>query len=355
MNIDSPKFRSKIKRVLFLAIGWTVAAEYIAIIQLIPYSIKTGTPFFSSNFFAVLILTLVEVFSAGFILAYFEVFYFTDRFKSRSFGSAVLIKSSFYTAVLIILIFFIAFIESLINETYSSDFFKNIIPALLLMLFTWGPIFLLSIFILQVSDKYGQGVLLKFILGKYHSPKEETRIFMFLDLKSSTSIAEALGNVKYYELINDFFYDVTDAILESKGEIYQYVGDEIVISWELENGIENLNCLKCFYNIQNTVKNFSDKYESKYGLVPSFKAGIHYGDVTVGEIGVLKREIVYSGDVLNTTARIQELCNKYNEKFIISKDLLDLLKFNGKYITKNIGEINLRGRATPVILFSIRV
>ncbi len=350
MKIDSPKFRSKIKRVFFLTAGWLAAAVYIIIIQ---YS-QSGRKFLDQNFAEVLVLTIIEVIITGLVLACFEVFYFTDRFKYRSFSSAVIVKSIFYSTVLILLVFTISFLESVIQESYSSDFFKNIIPSLLLLLFTWGPVFLLSIFILQVSDKFGQGVLLKFITGKYHSPKEETRIFMFLDLKSSTSIAEALGNIKFYELLNDFFYDVTDAIIEAKGEIYQYVGDEIIISWNTKNGIENLNCLNCFFNIQNAVKNLSGKYESKYGLVPSFKAGIHYGEVTVGEIGVLKREIVYSGDVLNTTARIQELCNKYNEKFIISKDLLDLLNTSKEYTFKEIGSINLRGRAAPVILYSVR-
>jgi adenylate cyclase len=339
--------------VLFLSAGWAIAAEYIMIIQYAPYSIKSGTGFLTENFIAVLILTFVEVFSAGLILAIFEVFYFTDRFRNKSFGSAVLIKTFFYSAVLITLVFVIAFIESVISESFSVDFFNNIAPSLLLIFFTYGPVILLSIFILQVSDKYGQGVLLKFILGKYHSPAEETRIFMFLDLKSSTSIAEELGNVKYYELLNDFYYDVTDAIIETKGEIYQYVGDEIVVSWEMENGMEDNNCLNCFFNIQNTVTEYSGKYQSKYGVVPVFKAAIHYGTVSVGEIGVLKREIVFTGDVLNTTSRIQELCNKYNEKLIISRDLLDLLDTKTEFITKEIGHISLRGRAAPMFLLSV--
>ena len=81
-----------------------------------------------------------------------------------------------------------------------------------------------------MSDKYGQGILFKFIRGKYHTQKRENMIFMFLDLKSSTTIAEAIGNAKYFELLKDFFYDITDAIIENEGEMNQFVGDEIVIS-----------------------------------------------------------------------------------------------------------------------------
>jgi adenylate cyclase len=42
-----------------------------------------------------------------------------------------------------------------------------------------------------------------------------------------------------------------------------------------------------------------------------FKAGLYFGKVVSAQIGDLKREIVYNGDVLNTTARIQAECNTY--------------------------------------------
>ena len=50
----------------------------------------------------------------------------------------------------------------------------------------------------------------------------------------------------------------------------------------------------------------------QYGVVPEFKAGFHVGFATVGEIGVLKKIIAFSGDVLNTTSRIQSNCNKFD-------------------------------------------
>ena len=184
-------------------------------------------------------------------------------------------------------------------------------------------------------------------------PKEEVRIFMFLDMKSSTTIAERLGHFKYYNLLNDFFFDVTDPIIQSKGEIYQYVGDEIVVSWLLGDGIQNINCIECFFKIVESIKKFSEKYEKQYGVIPEFKAGLHYGIVTTGEIGVKKREMVYTGDVLNTASRIQELCNNYNEKLLISKTLLDHLSIHDKYKVNKIGEISLRGRKNTEILFSI--
>lgn len=360
MILNSPKFRSKIKRVLLLTLGWVVAGIYIYTIEHVSILMGHGTV--EHSYFEMIIKTTPQVLFAGLILGAFEVFYFTDRFKKKSFLYAIIIKSLFYIVAMTMLVFIIIFFEFLSNNEFSVEnlikfsaiFFGNIGMVLLTNFLPWGPVFLISIILLQVSDKYGQGIFLKFISGKYHNPKEETRIFMFLDIKSSTSIAEILGSIKYFELINDFFYDATDAIIESKGEIYQYVGDEIVISWKLKNGIRNSNCLNCFFDIYQAVKKCSGKYELKYGLVPSFKAGIHYGEVTVGEVGVVKKEIIFTGDVLNTTSRIQELCNKYNQKLLVSKDLLDLIKLNNELSYDEIGKLNLRGRSAPIVLYSVK-
>ncbi|MXV50269.1 hypothetical protein GS399_04740 [Pedobacter sp. HMF7647] len=94
------------------------------------------------------------------------------------------------------------------------------------------------------------------------------------------------------------------------------------------------------------------KYEKRFGLVPSFKAGFHCGKVTTGEIGVLKKEIIFTGDVLNTTARIQALCNQFNSEIIISGDLLKTLGPNS-YKTKSLGESQLKGREEKIELFSV--
>ena len=80
---------------------------------------------------------------------------------------------------------------------------------------------------------------------------------MFLDLRSSTAIAEKLGEERYFNFIKDVFKDVTPAIIYAKGEIYQYVGDEIVVSWKMNNGIENANCLQKSIKSCNTTDTHS--------------------------------------------------------------------------------------------------
>ena len=177
---------------------------------------------------------------------------------------------------------------------------------------------------------------------------------MFADMRSSTTIADSIGNEKYFNLLSDMFSDITNTILNNEGEIYQYIGDEIVISWPLEKGVRKANSLNCFIQIQMKLKELEPTYIKKYGFHPVLKAGLHHGEVMAGEIGVIKKDIIYSGDVLNTTSRIQEQCNKYKVDFLISKETLNLFR-GSLFAPVSLGSIELRGKEQIVELQTVEV
>ncbi len=210
------------------------------------------------------------------------------------------------------------------------------------------------LFFSEVSDNLGQGVLKNFLIGRYHQAREEERIFMFLDMKSATTIAEKLGHVRYYQLLNEYYADITEAIIQTSGQIYQYVGDEVVVSWKLKDGIKGNNCLRCFFTIKDIFSDRSEEYIREFGLVPGFKAGIHYGKVTTGEIGVVKKEIIFTGDVSNTTARIQSICNAHGVDILISNDLFFKLNTGDEYTLKEIEKCELKGKDKKVDILSIK-
>ena len=176
---------------------------------------------------------------------------------------------------------------------------------------------------------------------------------MFLDVKSSTTIAEKMGHEKFYSLLNSFFHEITDPVLITKAEIYQYVGDEVVFTWKTQDGLRDANCVQLFFLIKNKIKKNQEYYLNKYGVIPEFKAGVHFGNVIVGQIGDIKREIVYNGDVLNTTSRLQELCNEYNKEFIISRSLLSKLKLPEKIDQEYLGKVKLRGKEQDIHIYGL--
>ena len=72
---------------------------------------------------------------------------------------------------------------------------------------------------------------------------------MFLDMKSSTTIAEQLGHVRFYTLLNELFHEISQPVLQTKAEIYQYVGDEVVLTWEMEHWPEEFKLPEDFFHV----------------------------------------------------------------------------------------------------------
>jgi adenylate cyclase len=204
-----------------------------------------------------------------------------------------------------------------------------------------------------ISENLGHSVLLNFFTGKYHTPVVERRIFMFLDMKGSTTIAESLGHVRYFELLGEYYDLMSDPIINNLGEVYQYIGDEVVITWKESRGFENNNCLRCFFDIKQNLQLKYDHFMQHFGVTPDFKAGMHIGEATTGEIGALKKEIVFVGDVINTTARIQGMCNEHHTDLIISDDLRSGLQKQDIFATQPLGDIRLKGKSGGVKLFSV--
>jgi len=236
-----------------------------------------------------------------------------------------------------------------LEEFYSSLLSRD---QLILTVYTLTIYLLLSLYV-QINLLLGKGILLKFLLGKYRKPIGEHRIFMFLDLKSSTTLAERLGLENYYALLNDFFHEISEPVRSTNAEIYQYIGDEVVFTWKTDDGLADSNCLKIFYKIRENVYSKRKYYRDKYGDIPDFKAGLHFGEVISAQIGDIKREIIYNGDVLNTSARIQEQCNVFKCELLISGMLLKRLNIDNEYSAEKLDTIKLRGKENEIELYSL--
>ncbi|MEN0003893.1 MAG: adenylate/guanylate cyclase domain-containing protein [Bacteroidota bacterium] len=216
----------------------------------------------------------------------------------------------------------------------------------------WTSINLVTILALQINDKYGPGNFRAFLRGKYFQPQMEERIFMFLDLRASTHIAESLDELEYFEFVKDFYKDATDGILANRGEIEKYIGDEILIGWPVAEGLRYNRCIHAFFDIKATFEKRKQAYLKKYNVVPDFKAGLHVGKAIVGEIGVIKKDIAFSGDVLNTASRIQSACNELGVDLLFSEELAEQLDWEGDLELLPMGQVNLKGKQEEVALFS---
>ncbi len=217
----------------------------------------------------------------------------------------------------------------------------------------WDILMGATMLMVRLNDQFGSGAA-GFLLGRYLKPRQELRIFMFLDMRSSTAIAEEIGDTRYFQLLNEVYADITDPVIYSEGDIYQYVGDEISVSWQLHRGVKGQRCLRCFFDIQEKLRTRTEHYRQRYGIAPVFKAGFHYGQVTTGEIGLVKKQTIFSGDAVNTAAHIQAACNERGVDNLISKDLLDVLVLSpSKWSVRSVGEVTLKGKRRTIQLYTV--
>jgi len=138
-----------------------------------------------------------------------------------------------------------------------------------------------------------------------------------------------------------------------RAQVYQYVGDEIVVMWPEKEGLFQLRCIEFFFECKQRMKSKKDYYNATYGLVPEFKAGLHTGKVTAIEIGQVKMDIAYHGDTVNTAARIQSICNELNSDFLVSDYLLSKVELHPKIQINSCGEVVLRGKKEPIGISSL--
>jgi adenylate cyclase len=212
---------------------------------------------------------------------------------------------------------------------------------------------LVSNFMDELHRKLGRDAIFNLVFGKYHKVKQEDRIFLFIDLNHSTDIAEEMGELEYSHFLQDYYYDISEPIARYFGRVYQYVGDEIVVTWPIKKGLRFALCVRCFFAVQKQIKRYEKQYMERYGRVPEFKAALHGGNIVVSEVGKYKSEIAYHGDVLNTTARIQGKCHELSADFIVSDWVVDNVMMPKYLIVESLGSFQLKGKQQEVELYGV--
>jgi len=207
--------------------------------------------------------------------------------------------------------------------------------------------------VLDVNSLLGQNVLINFITGRYYAPRLESRVFLFLDMEGSTGLAERLGPLAFHRLLNRFVLDLTQPIVAARGEIHRYVGDELIATWQLEEGVAGGRCVAaCFGAIDRLARRAPD-YRREFGAAVSVRAGLHCGPVVTGEMGTVRKEIVFLGDTVNTAARIQELCRQTGDRVLASADLVDRLELPPGIAKRSLGDLRLRGKGADLELYAL--
>lgn len=338
--------KPRILLILFSILYWILVAFYFVTMryaglgEYAPPGLRYGN---------LVVYSFIVGFSIGLLFGLFPLHHILLFKKRKSFLTVVLISTVWYV------LFFMAviFCTSLYGNSFQFALSYVFSPNGLTVLFHLSVSSLLYHFILHINKKFGPGVLFEYTLGRYFTPKVEERVFMFLDLKSSTRMAEILEHVSYSRMVQDCYAELTAPLINYKAQVYQYVGDEVVVSWKMNRFFSASVCYEFFYAFRERLEAKKEYFLHTYGVCPEFKAGIHCGKVTVAEVGEIKTEIAYHGDVVNTASRIQNLCNSFQQELLVSESFLSHVPSEDRTRATFIVEATLKGKETTTKVFTI--
>lgn len=352
----------QLRTVLYICIGWTIVGVGHELLNHAHIEAIRGSGYEDYEFVTNMITNLIIIPLAAVFGGLFIVFT-KDTFKVIPFKARIVLEV-FSFALLVIIFTLIG--SYVYNSIYEEKFVleKTVWEEVERTMVSWGMIYnlvfwtiigSLTLVVVQIIDFQGREKFYNTFVGKYYNPCIESRIFLFLDLRDSTKMAERLGHKQWFAFVNEFIRDLSLAVIDCRGEIYQYVGDEIVVTWPLNAGFKDNACVNFFFAVQKRVAKHEAAYLKKFGFVPTFRAAIHHGEVTAGEIGLFRKEIIYTGDVLNTTKRIQGMCDPLGTNLLISEDTFRNLEDVTAFAVLQKSELALKGREKHIVVLDIRL
>jgi adenylate cyclase len=299
---------------------------------------------------------LVSAVGLGVLLAVVNHLLEVPAVRHRPLGQVILLRSGLYLLSLALVVLMVngIFLLFFFSWQEMEGIWSSLSPRVLVSiggLVVFGLVALT--FLLEIRRKVGPGNLWALLTGRYHRPREESRVFLFLDLKGSTSIAERLGHARYSQFIRHCYQDLTEFILLFRAQIYQFVGDEVVLTWPAGMPEAERHSLETFFGFQNRLRERQAWYTESFGVAPEFRGGVEEGTVTVTEVGDIKREIAFHGDVLNTAARLLDLCRKLEQSVLVSGRVQETIAGEPGWITEPQGDITLRGKSEPVTVYGV--
>lgn len=207
--------------------------------------------------------------------------------------------------------------------------------------------------VVTLRTNLGKNYFRNFIRNAYFTPIMENRIFMFMDLRDSTLLVEKMGSTAFSSFIQDCFKDLSSAALDLGGEIYQFVGDEAVITWPVKNQTQFKEAVDLHFSLIEKLEKKRAYYIGKHSHFPEFWSSIHSGMVSAALVGHYKKEIAYHGGVLNLCSRLQKVCRDYNTNLVVSESFYKELPYKSSFNCSAVSDIELKGISEKQLVYKI--
>ncbi|WP_298283331.1 adenylate/guanylate cyclase domain-containing protein [Novosphingobium sp.] len=181
---------------------------------------------------------------------------------------------------------------------------------------------------------------------------EKRQIFcLFSDLEGFTKLTHAVEPEMIARLLNDYLDRLSAVVLEYGGTLDKFVGDAVVAFWgaPIAYPDDGERAVRAAWAMYMAGEEFRKAVPEGVPPIGRTRVGVHFGEAVVGNFGGEGR-IQYTalGDAMNTAARLEGANKTLDTKVLVSREAAER---SGLDWFRPMGEVVLRGRATPVQVF----
>jgi adenylate cyclase len=270
-----------------------------------------------------------------------------DWLGTLPFSASLAVRSAVYATVIVLIQYFELGVRivGLTPNSNSNSFWDAVLYS--------GILSIVLNLVFAITNIIGRNTLLNLVTGRYHTPVEENRFVLFVDIAGSTTLAERLGGLGIHRFLDKTFRALTGPVIDYRGEVLDYVGDEIIVTWTEASGAVDCRPLRCFLAMRATLQQLQGRFEKEFGVAPRIRGSLHFGTVIIGEIGDIKRAIVFNGDVMNTAARLEEQSRNVDGGFLASRAAIEHFKSAPPVPMQDLGVRDIRGKSDGIAVMGL--
>ena len=175
---------------------------------------------------------------------------------------------------------------------------------------------------------------------------------LFSNIRGFTTLSAAMAPQELVHHLNHYLTAMTDIVIEYRGTLDKYVGDEIMCFWGAPLPQKDHALLACRGALHQMarLRELNAQWPGERRM--NIGIGINSGIMTVGNMGSVGRmSYTLMGDNVNLGARLEGANKQYGTNIIISETTYGMVK--DRVVTRELDNIRVAGRNRPVVIYEL--
>lgn len=186
--------------------------------------------------------------------------------------------------------------------------------------------------------------------------RERLITVVFVDLRGSTTIGEAKLPYDVLFILNQFFHEMTRALVTTNGHYSQFTGDGLMALYGLnatDPAHGAADAVRGAREMLTRLEQLNRQLQGDLREPLRIGIGIHHGEAIVGAMGPPRSQIITAiGDTVNTCARLEGLTKEYDCAVVVSRAAAEAagLSLGGQ----ELHQAPVKGRTQSVEFYALR-